>query len=539
MGRTTNLSELAEHDYLKERSLITGQSKRVGPLRRTRTKKSCTNADTCIESEHGIGRSWNVSTQRLANLSVFYVVRNLRLPQVLRRLHLLQGTSAADLDDEVFFSRAQISSESGFTAYQRPDLQQVQVEALMALYFMVSMQMTRAWKISGIAARSAMELKINEKLPGLKLDHASQEARSRLWWSIYMLESLLSRMIAKPTCIDSGACSIDQPVPFQEDMFSGLDAAEILKNNDLRRRRLKWSLDDHDGEEEAQVDWLGEIKPNQGLYFYHLIDLVHIVQGFTYEFAILIRLQESQRYIAQRITFYNRKLDYWLYRLHPAFQFIDDVDACFPEHPSLERTSLGMHYYSARITLYQQASLSHSHGSSDRPIHNYISQRCLDAAFSLISIYPDTVDMDWIYNASPWWLNLYFIMQAATIFIKAQKNFENNRSKMDSKAFHDINRIRIQNARFKVYRWLQSLSGVNELYRRAFLLYDNMCHHVGLFNSSIVAPEISFTSQDHVTCTSYMTLPEHQAAIAASQYHFASFTDQNNAGPPFFEFDRV
>jgi hypothetical protein len=66
-----------------------------------------------------------------------------------------------------------------------------------------------------------------------------------------MLEGLLSRMMAKPTCIDSGACSVDQPLPFNEDMFNDPKAKELLRNNDHRIRRLKWSLDYHDSEEKA------------------------------------------------------------------------------------------------------------------------------------------------------------------------------------------------------------------------------------------------------------------------------------------------
>jgi hypothetical protein len=78
-----------------------------------------------------------------------------------------------------------------------------------------------------------------------------------------MLEGLLSRMTAKPACIDSRACSIDPPVPFQEDLFDVLEAAGLLRQNDLHGRRLKWSLDERDSEEQGPGNWFQEIESNQ------------------------------------------------------------------------------------------------------------------------------------------------------------------------------------------------------------------------------------------------------------------------------------
>jgi hypothetical protein len=70
-------------------------------------------------------------------------ILNLILAIGYRRLQLLQDTLWTYWNDELFFSRAQILIKSRVTAYQRADLQQVQLEALMALYYTVSMQMTR------------------------------------------------------------------------------------------------------------------------------------------------------------------------------------------------------------------------------------------------------------------------------------------------------------------------------------------------------------------------------------------------------------
>jgi hypothetical protein len=44
-----------------------------------------------------------------------------------------------------------------------------------------SVCLRRAWKLSGIAARSAIEIKMHERTTESDLHYASREARSRLW----------------------------------------------------------------------------------------------------------------------------------------------------------------------------------------------------------------------------------------------------------------------------------------------------------------------------------------------------------------------
>lgn len=60
-----------------------------------------------------------------------------------RRLEVMQQKLPPGVSHEVFFSRARVLSVNDNITFEHPDLQQVQIEALMALYFMISMQINR------------------------------------------------------------------------------------------------------------------------------------------------------------------------------------------------------------------------------------------------------------------------------------------------------------------------------------------------------------------------------------------------------------
>ena len=60
-----------------------------------------------------------------------------------RRLQFLQEKVPTGVGHEVFFSRARSLSVNENMTFEHADLQQVQVEALVTLYFMVSMQINR------------------------------------------------------------------------------------------------------------------------------------------------------------------------------------------------------------------------------------------------------------------------------------------------------------------------------------------------------------------------------------------------------------
>lgn len=60
-----------------------------------------------------------------------------------RHLRFLQVSLQHDINDEAFFSRACLLNVIGSQPYEHADLQQIQVDTLVALYFLVSSQINR------------------------------------------------------------------------------------------------------------------------------------------------------------------------------------------------------------------------------------------------------------------------------------------------------------------------------------------------------------------------------------------------------------
>lgn len=56
---------------------------------------------------------------------------------------LAKGDVPSGFDDNVFFARAKILSANENIRYDHADLQQVQIEALITFYFLVSAQINR------------------------------------------------------------------------------------------------------------------------------------------------------------------------------------------------------------------------------------------------------------------------------------------------------------------------------------------------------------------------------------------------------------
>ncbi|KAF5014612.1 hypothetical protein F66182_14337, partial [Fusarium sp. NRRL 66182] len=169
-----------------------------------------------------------------------------------------------------------------------------------------------------------MALAINLRILDTDLQPGSKEARSRLWWSIYTLENILAYMTGRPTCIGSSSFSVDPPVPYSEDMFARPQVVDLLTNETLRKERLRWSLDAQENENaDYEPFWLNDIETNQGLQFYHLVDLMHIVHVAIDELFSPKGFQANKSIIKRRICFYDERLEHWLSRLSPACSFVD------------------------------------------------------------------------------------------------------------------------------------------------------------------------------------------------------------------------
>ncbi|KAL5358895.1 C6 transcription factor [Aspergillus floccosus] len=361
-----------------------------------------------------------------------------------------------DADDLIYLNRARKLSLSGNVLFEHADLQQVQVEFLAALYLFVTGQVNRAFKLSSLAFRSALALGINLRFVDHRVHHASKEARSRLWWSIYLLEHLLTAVTGRISCVGEGLSSTPLPIPFDEDQLDRPEVINLFQDPQLRLTRLKMTLLQTDEEARASADWLATCEPSSSLFFHCLVDLVTATQTIISNVYSIQGLREQPSRLEQRIRKYSHTLDIWRAKLPQCCRFTESPDTdrlrlhgngSVP-HLFREKVLLALNYYSSRIILCRPClstgawrSRSHSprshspRSSTSRPPNSrrssvpgtssghrarmraQMSVICLRAACTLIDIFPDTPDILWLTRYTPWWSVLHFLMQACTALL--------------------------------------------------------------------------------------------------------------------------
>lgn len=110
----------------------------------------------------------------------------------------------------------------------------------------------------------------------------------------------------------------------------------------------------------------------------------------------------------------NARLDDWSSRLSPELQF---------ENANLQsgiylrqRVSLAFRFYSTKILILQPC-LRRATKQSSSEVCARLADSCVEAAYQILSLFPDCPDTSWLYNISPWWCTLHYLMQSMIVFL--------------------------------------------------------------------------------------------------------------------------
>lgn len=245
-----------------------------------------------------------------------------------------------------------ISGSGQGTQYERdvllshPDLQQVQVEDLMAFYLHASDQISRyayarasllatylvclrASRVSALAVRSAVTLGINMKSTSLTTPDISEEIRYRVWWCLYTFEHMLGITTGRATCISDGICTTPFPIPFEEDQFQDPEAAEILSNTRLRNDEINKVMASagvrnmtlhptgckdatHKSPCKRGNLWVRNLPPNFGLCYLYYCDLAVAAQEVVNKVYSTDCVMVPWTHIDNRIGELRSRIDLWL-----------------------------------------------------------------------------------------------------------------------------------------------------------------------------------------------------------------------------------
>ncbi|KAL4814374.1 fungal-specific transcription factor domain-containing protein, partial [Aspergillus spinulosporus] len=356
--------------------------------------------------------------------SKWLAVLNLVFAISAKYYQLAEPLAGRDVDDHVFLSRALSLRSSHHLVLDHADLHHVQIDLLLAIYYLASGQVNRSWRVNGSAARSALCLGLNLRAFSEHIDPISKETRARIWWTIFSLEHLLSGMTGRVPCIDYCAMSLYPPVPYDEDDFDHPELKKILGLTEQREKRLHFTINATNEELATRTAWLQSIEPNESLFFFHFVDLSIITHAAVMAIYSLQATRESHSGRGQsEIPHFQSMLQSWVSNLHPALAFTDKDKEASVSRDSRAQVSLALSYYSSQIILSRPCLTRPDlkEGTNIRfprsRFGNDTARTCVHSALSLISVLPDEPDTAWMLKKTPWWCILHYIMQALTVLL--------------------------------------------------------------------------------------------------------------------------
>ncbi|KAJ5542907.1 hypothetical protein N7535_005329 [Penicillium sp. DV-2018c] len=409
--------------------------------------------------------------------------------------HYLSNSEAAQLkhNEHLFFlTRARMLSMSGDSTFQHPDLQQIQIEGLVAFHMLSTNQINRAWRISALAVRNAISLGLNKKSNTTRINAHSKELSCRVWWCLFAVENRLGSMTGRPTFITIHMYSTQLPFPLDEEQITEPSAALLFENSETRGTRLDMAMTSpllqQNSEQHTRHaggrSWLQSLPVTPSLYFLYYCDLSALNQ------EVLNRIYTpgnvSWEDTTSRIRHLKDTVETWHSSLPSGLDFtsLKDDDG----QPYWAKTNLAFHYHSTRILLGRPALCRRTIRGKDSVPDEFSNEMAiitLESAMHLLDLLPDEPNIMHAYQFCPWWCLLHYIMQTATVII-LELSFD---------CFHMPGRKDdLLQCAGKSVRWLQTMSENCIASHRAWQLCETALGQI-LFNTSSDDQNVSLPDQ--------------------------------------------
>ncbi|KAK8176231.1 fungal-specific transcription factor domain-containing protein [Phyllosticta citribraziliensis] len=351
--------------------------------------------------------------------------------------HLSEAPWRSDERDHlIYYTRARHLGFNGETLLEHPDLQGIQVLALISFYYLAIGQVSRAWIMIGSACRHAVALGMHLRTETPSIPHAQKEKRVRVWWSLHRLDHVLCEITGRPPAINHLFASVPVPAPLDEDNVS---PALDRMNLDGRVKR----------------DVVTENKDaSMTICFRHHVLLGLIAQRVIVTLYSAETVTASWEAARNSITGFSEEIDQWYLNLPLQFKF---GHGSAP--PTRERTLLGFSFYGTKILLNRPCLCRidlriRNTGERSKAVNDERSRECIRAARSMANLLPNDAEPNvlWLYCNGPWWCIVHHLMQAITVCM-LELAFG-----MYHMSEHKANRDAILPVLYKLIRWMEKMA---------------------------------------------------------------------------------
>ncbi|KAJ5779361.1 hypothetical protein N7457_007081 [Penicillium paradoxum] len=370
----------------------------------------------------------------------------------------------------IYFSRAWRLIMSENVLLDHPNLQQTQVEALVSLYMLSIGQANRAWRLCGIAIQSAIAMGIHLRSESTTITYVSKETRYRLWWALYLLDTVLCVMTGRMPRMQQEHCTTPLPVPYKEEDFRDEHVMKLILDNQYRGRLIA-SLPSCDpsfsnenlGQSPSQQTMPQALPPpqiqaNGSLYLLYSINLAAVMRDAINLLYSPEAGRKTQNDTELAITSLNNAADNWFARLPETYRFIEPrIDRAFAR----QRTSLAFQYYSTKLVILHPTLHALARGEDNiSDLYTQMATICVKSASQMLDLLPDEPNISWLLGCSPWWCALHYLTQS-TVVLSTQL-FTQSRQPRPGERNETLERVQ------KALRWLGECSIKDGSFHRAW-----------------------------------------------------------------------
>jgi len=344
---------------------------------------------------------------------------------------------------------------------------------------------------------------LNLRSESQSIPYFSKEVRYRLWWALFMLDTVLSEMTGRPLSTEAIFCTTPLPIPLREEdlwdeqvvrltisqktragLFTSLLSNSILappqdsasRNNSAqlglsqvnRKKRIP------QGTAKTQTTGTG-LALNSSLCFLYAVDLAHLLREAINTLYAPRATRQPCREIETAIFMLNSHADDWLSHLPAEFQFATP-NTNATQRLAQQRAILAFRFYATKLVITQPSlrlSGSTMEPRSQGSFSDNLATICVQAACQMLDLLPDEPDCSWLYGIAPWWSILHNIMQSTTVLLVELFTFTH----LDTpNAIGLIQRVR------KATHWLNEMSAKDASSQRAWLVcMDILSRHGSKF----------------------------------------------------------
>jgi hypothetical protein len=263
--------------------------------------------------------------------------------------------------------------------------------SMLAFYFLTIGHISRAWIMIGISVRLAMALGLHLRNEDSTAKDSDKRANIRTWWTLHLVECLISTSNGRPTTIPFADCTV--PLPYS------VDEEERDERSSHSRKRFA-----HQSGDARNARRTPEAKYDH--YFAVHVNLTVIAQEVLLDLYSPRTAAESWHYVEGKMSEALRKLEAWSVGALPrgVRSWEGKQKSSFDREEFLLKTD----YWSTTMLITRPCVCRierriQNESEASAKFNATSGETCVDAALRMVELFPNEPDPQFMYEQGPWW----------------------------------------------------------------------------------------------------------------------------------------